>query len=59
MATEGMSTARLLDAYPSGRVIGGVFELEIAGENPSVVAEAARKLLENLKLATKTAKEFK
>jgi len=54
-----MSTARLLDAYPSGRVIGGVFELEIAGENPSVVAEAARKLLENLKLATKTAKEFK
>ena len=50
---------KLREAYPGARVRREVFELTISGQDPAKVALDARALLENLRRATKNAKEFK
>lgn len=56
---EPTGLARLKKRYPAGRTEKGEFVITIRGEEPAEVALQARRLLEELKIATATAKDFK
>lgn len=59
LSVDSVTCSRLRERYPSARVKGGTFELTIEGDEPAEVAEKARELLNHLKVAPATPKDFK
>ncbi len=50
---------RIADAVPSARVSGGRCTVSLDGEGPSDVAAHAREMLDKVRKAMETAKDFK